>query len=132
MNIVMLYLIIILHFAFVLFIVVTPFIGNNYFLILHAIIVPFVILHWYLNDNTCALTLMEKNIRYQLYGKMPDPDECFTHNLIAPIYDFRKNNEDSSCIIYTVTLALWVYTLIRLYLNYQNGKLSKLEDLVNY
>ncbi len=125
-------LIVIMHFVFVLFIIVTPFIGNNYFLVLHAIIVPFVMLHWYLNDNNCALTVMEKKIRQNLYGIEPNPSECFTYNLIAPIYDFKKNNDHMSTFIYIITFGLWGYGLLRLYLNYQDGNLSSLDDLIMY
>lgn len=127
-----LYLIVVLHFMFILFVVLTPFIGNNYFLILHAIVVPFMMAHWYTNDNNCALTMMEKKIRKNLYGEEPDPNDCFTYNLIAPVYDFKKNNNDMSTIIYLVTISLWVYTLLRLYTNYKQGKLSSLQDLVMF
>lgn len=132
MNVFFLYMIVALHFAFILFIVLTPFIGNNYFLVLHAMVVPFMMAHWYTNDNNCALTMMEKKLRQNLYGVEPDPDECFTYNLIAPVYDFKKNNSDMSAIIYIVTIALWGYTLLRLYINYRDGKLSRLQDLVLY
>ena len=132
MKEIMLYLIVILHFMFVLFIVLTPFIGSNYFLILHAIMVPFMMGHWYTNDNNCALTMMEKKLRKNIYGIEPDPNDCFTYNLIAPVYDFKKNNNDMSSIIYIVTIALWGYTLLRLYSNYKNGKLSKIQDLLSY
>lgn len=128
----MLYMIVVLHFMFVLFIVLTPFIGNNYFLVLHAIVVPFVMIHWYTNDNNCALTMMEKKIRKNLYGEEPDPNDCFTYNLIAPVYDFKKNNNDMSTLIYLVTFCLWGYTLLRLYTNYRDGKLNSLQDLVMY
>ena len=132
MNELVLYMIVVLHFIFVLFVILTPFIGNNYFLMLHAIIVPFVMLHWYTNDNNCALTMMEKKLRKNLYGEEPDPNDCFTYNLIAPVYDFKKNNNDMSTIIYIVMFALWGYTLLKLYNNYMDGKLSSLHDLMAY
>lgn len=132
MNDLLLYLIVVLHFMFVLFVVLTPFIGNNYFLILHVIVVPFMMAHWYMNDNNCALTMMEKKLRKNLYGIEPDPNDCFTYNLIAPVYDFKKNNDDMSTIIYLVTIALWGYALLRLYNNYKAGKLAKLEDLLMF
>jgi len=132
MNELVLYMIVVLHFIFVLFVVLTPFIGNNYFLLLHAIIVPFVMLHWYTNDNNCALTMMEKKLRKNIYGEEPDPNDCFTYNLIAPVYDFKKNNNDMSTIIYIVMIALWGYTLLRLYNNYMDGKLASLRDLMMY
>ena len=132
MNELILDLIILLHFAFVLFVVLTPFIGNNYFLVLHAITVPFMMAHWVTNDNTCALTVMEKQIRYNLYGEPPDPNDCFTYKLIAPVYDFKKNNSDSSGFIYLITIILLLITLFRLYSNYKEGKLCKLEHLIMY
>lgn len=125
-------IIIILHLLFVVFIVVTPFIGNNYFLILHVIVVPFMMAHWYLNDNNCALTLMEKKLRERMYGEIPDPDDCFTYNLIAPVYDFKKNNQDVATLIYISTIGLWAYGFSRLYINWLNGKLCKFEDLFEY
>lgn len=130
MNVLTLYLIVILHFVFVLFVILTPFLGNNYCLLLHAIIVPFVMVHWYTNNNNCALTTMEKNIRRKLYNEEPDSNDCFTYNLIAPIYDFKNNNNELSVIIYFATFALWGCTLMKLYTNYRNGKLSKLTDLI--
>jgi hypothetical protein len=125
-------MIVALHFIFVLFVVLTPFLGINYFLLLHAITVPFVMAHWYTNNNNCALTLIEHKIRQNLYGQIPDPNDCFTYRLIAPVYDFRQNNDDMSVIIYIFTISLWIYTLIRLYKNYKDGKLSKPADLFLY
>lgn len=129
MNQLLLYLIIGLHFFFVLFVVLTPFIGNNYLLLLHAVFVPFMMIHWYINDNDCFLTLMERQLRLKLYGTVPDPNDCFTYNLIAPIYDFKKNNNDMSFFIYVITIGLWLTTVFKIYSNYQCGKLSKIEDL---
>ena len=51
------------HIAIILFVVLTPFIGNYFFLAIHAIIVPFIMLHWICNNNMCALTLLEQNIQ---------------------------------------------------------------------
>lgn len=132
LNEALLDLIVILHFIFVLFIVLTPFVGNNYFLILHAIVVPFMMAHWVANDNNCALTMMEKQIRKTVYGKEPDPNDCFTYNLIAPVYDFKKNNGDLTAPIYLITTALWFVTLYRLYSNWSQGKLQRLEHIILY
>lgn len=131
MNEFALYSIIIFHYIFVLFVILTPFIGNNYFLLLYVIMIPFMMAHWIANDNNCALTLMEKKLREHLYGEEPDPDDCFMYNLIAPIYDFRKNNHEFSVLIYGATISLWLYAAYRLYSNYRDGNLSSLEDLLN-
>lgn len=129
MSKLMLNLIIVLHFIFVLCVVLVPFIGSNYYLLMHAIIVPFVIFHWIINDNTCALTLMEKKIRFNLYGTIPNPDDCFTYKLIAPVYDFKKNNTKFSTLIYVVTITLWLISIYKLYDKYKNGKIKTMHDM---
>ena len=131
-NKVILDIIVILHFILVLFVVLTPFFGSNYFLILHAIIMPFIMLHWYLNDNNCFLSLVEKHIRKSIDGKEPDPNDCITYNLIAPVYDFKKNFSEFSTFIYIITIALWFVSVYRLYKNWKAGKLNKLEHIVMY
>lgn len=132
MNQIILNIIILLHFIFVLFIVLTPFFGNNALLILHSFIVPFMMLHWYLNNNTCFLTLMEKQIRKQIYSEEPKSEDCLSHKLVAPIYDFKKNNVDLEYYLYFLATGLWLVTLSRLYYNYSNGKLNSLYDIANY
>jgi len=125
-------LIVVVHFVFILFVVLTPFIGNNYFLVLHTMIIPFIMFHWYINDNTCALTLMEQTLRNKLYGEIAKPNACYSYKLIAPIYDFRKDNDDMYIPIYVTTIFLWFVSIFRLAKNYREGKLSKLEDLFLY
>jgi len=126
-------IIVVMHFIFVLFVVLVPFVGNNYFLILHSVVVPFMMAHWYMNDNNCALTLMEKKLRKVINnGQEPDPADCFTYNLIAPVYDFKKNYAEFSILIYGITIALWFYSIYRLYDNWKNGKLQRLEHLVMF
>lgn len=129
MNEAILIMIVMLHTLFVLFVIVTPFIGNNYFLMMHAMVVPFMVFHWILNDNHCFLTLLETQVRYQLYGTMPDPNDCFMHRLVAPVYDFKKNNEAFSITLYAITAMLWLISAYKLYSNWKNGKLAKISDL---
>jgi hypothetical protein len=128
MNECLLSLVLGLHMLFVLFVVLTPFFGTAYFLLMHLIIVPFMVAHWYVNDNTCVLTLIEQHLRKKIYGTS-DPMDCFTYRLIAPVYDFKKNNQNMSGVIYTITIVLWLYTVTRLYRRYKQGKLACLYDL---
>src|SRR4029079_19804711 len=93
-----------IHILFVLFIVLAPFSNSNYILILHFIFVPFMILHWILNDNTCVLTIIERNLRKKMYGEEQyDDEDCFTCRLIELVYDFKKNYETFSKFIYIIT-----------------------------
>jgi len=85
--------------------------------------------HWYVNDNTCALTLLENHIRYKLNGKMPDNNDMFMYRLIAPIYDFKKNNEDISGLIYIITIIVWIIACYKLYVSAKNKNVTRLQDV---
>lgn len=124
MNEMILNIIIYIHIAFLLFVILVPFIGSTYFTLIHFIIMPFIIIHWLLNDNTCSLTVAEHFIRYKINGVYPDPNDCITYRLIAPIYDFKKNNNDNSKIIYAVAIILWLISAIKLYRKYKEGELD--------
>jgi hypothetical protein len=105
-----------------------PFIGNNYFLILHAICVPFIMLHWITNDNTCVLTTVEIEIRKNM--NLPiDKSKCFTCRLIEPVYDFKADNIEWTFYIYTITTILWFISLYKLYTMYSKGEIQNLKDL---
>jgi len=87
-------------------------------------------LHWILNDNTCVLTLIEKKIRTHINGGIQVNDmECFTCQLINPIYDFRSNYDDYSTLIYLLTILLWLISISKLFYKYCNGNIKTLLDL---
>ena len=111
------------HFAVVCFVVLTPFIGNNYFLLMHAILVPFIMFHWIINDNTCVLSTIEKKIREKMTNKTSESamDDCFTCKLINPIYDFRANYNTYSAMIYIVTTLLWLVSVYKIYCRLKSG-----------
>lgn len=119
-----------IHFIVVCFVVLIPFIGNNYFLLMHTIIVPFIMVHWALNDNTCVLSLLETKLRSHIYGNEINEDDCFTCRLINPIYDFKANNDDHSTIIYIITILLWIISTYKLYNKYSTGEISSIRDLI--
>jgi len=98
-----------LHFLLVLFIVMTPFIGNEYFLTLHLLIVPFIVLHWLTNQSVCALTEIEK----LLTNKKSD-DETFFGKLVGPVYKFQTQDEEN-LFLYALMGALFTMTYIKLH-----------------
>ena len=51
------------------------------------------------------------------------------HKLIGPIYDFKKDNNDLSFYIYTISIMLWLLACGGLYKNYNNNKLNSFRDL---
>lgn len=130
MHEILLGFIIIFHYFVVCFIVITPFLNSNYLLLMHVIIVPFIMLHWILNDNTCALTVIERMIRYKVYGTMPESNETFIGQIVNPIYDFKKNNVDNSKFIYIITFILWSISVSRLLYKYKTNEISNFYDLL--
>jgi hypothetical protein len=116
-----------LNIIFVLFVVIIPFTSSNYLLMIHAILIPFLLFHWVLNDNTCALTLLEKKLRQEIYGN--DEGECITCKLIEPVYDFKKNYEGFTVIIYTITICLWLISVGKLCYGYRKGEIKTFRDL---
>ena len=113
-----------LHVMFILFIVITPFVDSNYILLMHIMVIPFMMLHWLTNDNTCMLTIVEKNIRRELYGKKYNEDECFTCKLIEPVYNFTNKYETMSNIIYSITTILWIISIGKIYCKYRRGNIT--------
>lgn len=130
MNQFILNIILFIHICVVLFVIVVPFMNSNYLLLMHSIIVPFIILHWIVNDNTCALSLIEKQIRKKMNnGISVDENDCFTCRIINPIYDFKSNYEQFSKFIYFITTVLWLISSSKLYTKYKNGQIKSIYDL---
>lgn len=124
----LLLLINIIHLIVIIFILAAPFSNSNYLLLLHIIVVPFIMLHWLLNNNTCCLTLTEKYIRQKTIGTNINEKDCFSYQLIAPIYDFNKNYEAFSTFIYTLTTGVWLLSVYNLSLKLCNGQIKNMND----
>lgn len=130
MKEILLNIIMVLHVLFILFVVITPFTNSTYFLFLHVIFIPFLILHWIMNDNTCVLTIMERRIRQSLSGNENiDDKDCFTCRLIEPVYDFKKNYDSFSTYIYVITIGLWLISVYKLFNKYRSGQINGFQDL---
>jgi hypothetical protein len=111
-----------------MFVVVIPFSNVTYYLLLHFVCIPFLVVHWILNNNTCVLTLFEKIIRKQVTGTV-DTNECFTCQLIEPVYDFTNSYDAFDKIIYIVTISLWMMVAYKIYKKYCNGNIKSLKDI---
>lgn len=119
----------ILHLVFILFVLITPFTNNAQLLLLHAVTIPFLYIHWILNDDTCMLTVLERYYRLKAYGKI-DNNECFTHRLISPIYKFNGNHAKWSRFIYIITFVLWLISVYKLYRKVQTGEFDSWKELL--
>jgi hypothetical protein len=125
----MLYIISIIHIIIIILILTIPFTDSNYLLSLYFITIPFIMLHWIINDNTCCLTFAEKYFREKTYNKTVNIEDCISYKIIAPIYDFNKNNNDFSTFIYALTFSLWSIASYKLYNKYETGQIKNIIDL---
>jgi len=112
----LIYLIMIIHFLIILFVLLTPFIAGNMLLIIYLVIIPGIIIHWILGDNSCCLTLMEHKLR-ESNGETVDKNDTIMGRIINPFYDFDKDNNSLSYISYSLLTLLWMIAFGRLMYN---------------
>lgn len=125
----LLILINIIHLMVIIFVLATPFTNSNYLMLLHIIVIPFIIIHWVFNNNTCCLTIVEKMIREKTIGTNVKAEDCFTYKLVAPIYDFSKEHETFSTFIYILTISVWLISVFNISNKVYSGEISKIDDL---
>jgi hypothetical protein len=70
------------------------------YLKMYSMIIPFVFFHWAINDDTCALTILESS----LTGK--EQKDTFFGRLMRPI--FTIDNKTSDQIVKTTLFVLWM------------------------
>ena len=93
----------VLHMLFLLWVLIVPFTNNEPMLVLHLIVMPFLWFHWWLNDDTCALTLMERHLRGV------ESEESFFHSLVSPVYKIK--DKDLRTVSWVLSVALWLITV---------------------
>ena len=111
----------ILHVFVRIFIILTPFLGNEYLLSMHAVTIPSVMLHWATNQTVCALTEMEKLVSGKteedtFFGQVFVPiykNESFVGTILKPWYTVKDKDEEKRLVWIGLTL-IWLITLYRL------------------
>ena len=105
-----------IHFLVRIFIVATPFIGNEYFLTLHLMIIPFIMIHWLTNQTVCALTELERLARggckadETIFGQIFTPiykNESFVGRIIEPFYEIKDKETEKKAVWIGLTI-LWI------------------------
>lgn len=131
MDQLLLFLVNIIHLLVVLFVTITPFYGNNYVLLVHSIIVPFIVVHWVYNDDTCFLTQVELSLRRRMNGGIEaNKNDCLTCRIMSPIYNVTTQHEEYTTSIYFITLLLWSISVSKLYFKYKGGEIKGITDLI--
>ena len=111
-----------LHVLLLLFVVLTPFIGTPEWILIDLMLMVSIYLHWIVNDNTCALTVLEKTLR-----GTPDDKETFFGRLFGEMYTFGRDNKLSWAIIVVLMLVATYRSKeeITNFTHYIKGYLSK-------
>lgn len=112
-----------IHFLVILFIIIIPFTNYTLLILIHSIIVPFIMAHWLLNNDNCAITELEKIIRIKINGNNPvNYNDCFSYKIISPVYNFISLNPNHSDLSWAITIIIWIFSLYRLYDGRENLK----------
>jgi len=86
--------------------IVVPFTRRVEWLKMYSVIIPFVFFHWAINDDTCALTLLESS----LTGK--EQKDTFFGRLMSPIY--KIDNQTSDQMVKSILFSLWLLVQFKL------------------
>lgn len=97
-----------LHIAFIAWMVWAPFWGPVEMLVLHAAVVPTLLIHWATGTDGCALTVLEKKLR-----GISEDSHSFIWNIVHPVYDIPDAQVKLGVTILTV--VLWAVTLWKLH-----------------
>ena len=102
------YIIRVIHLSFVIWVLITPFTNDKSVLQLYTLFIPFLFLHWTLNDDTCILTVIEKAVSDKKHNS-----DTFTGRIVGPIY--KLDDSAMSQINKIVSFGLWLFTMFRLH-----------------
>lgn len=98
------------HLALIGFVVLAPFASDRHAVVAHLLLVPFLWIHWLLNDDTCFLTLVECRLRGL------EQSQSFMHSLVSPVYKIR--DDDLATLSWIASVALWLVSLARVVGNF--------------
>lgn len=98
-----------LHLFFIAWMVWAPFSGMTDMILLHALTVPSLLVHWATNQDTCVLTLLETKLRGI------ESEDSFFYSLVAPVYLIPDTT--LKLVVTGATLGLWAVSLKYVYTN---------------
>ena len=94
------------HVALIMFMIMIPFSKNINLIRLHLILIPFLIAHWLTNNDTCALTELEK----YLSNKTCNYDTMIG-SIVGPVFKLENADQISRYLVYTGSILLWSVSL---------------------
>lgn len=99
-------IIFVLHTILFLASVIIPFTNNKDVLEFYSLVIPFIMFHWVMNDDTCALTQME------MYVTGNEKEGTFFGRLIGPVYTLSDSDADR--FVKGLLFFLWLVVQFRL------------------
>lgn len=117
-----------IHLVLVIIIIFIPFSNSNCYLLYFIIFIPFIILHWLSNNDTCVLTLLEKKLRNA--NTKEKEQECFTQKIISPVFTFTNDYKKYSLLSYSILIFLWTLVFSKLLFKYTSGYINNIYDLL--
>ena len=131
-NIILLFIKLI-HLLIIAFVLAGPLQKDIMILFIHNIFLPLIMLHWHLNNDTCAITIIESQIRKKL-NPTSTKDECISHQIISPIYNFLNLNIQYKTLIWGIIIILWLFGLYKTYQRFDEFKilLNNLLRIINH
>ena len=109
---IVLYLINLIHIITIAFILIVPFTNSMLLLLIYFITIPFIMLHWIVNDDTCALTTIEHYLRIKINGGYVPKEHCISYKLFSPIYNFTKGKSSLPIWVISILLYFIVYSKV--------------------
>lgn len=95
-----------LHVAVFILGLIIPFSSNREWLSLYSLLIPFLLLHWALNDDTCALTQLEVAVS----GR--PKERTFIGRFIGPIYNLP--DDQLGKLVKCIFFVMWLVVQYRL------------------
>lgn len=86
--------------------IIVPFMKNKDLLEFYSLVIPFLMFHWVMNDDTCALTQLE------MYATGNEKEGTFFGRLVGPVY--RMSDSDADKFVKSLLFILWFIVQFRL------------------
>lgn len=102
MNQTALLIIRIIHIVLIGMTIIVPWLNNPMLNCMYFISIPFLLLHWVTNNDTCVLSIIERVVR-----GLDDKKDCFICTVLEPV--FKVNHLPMSELLYVISIGLWSY-----------------------
>jgi hypothetical protein len=87
------------HVGVIAFVLLAPFSSDPSVVRAHVWLVPFLWVHWLLNNDACALTVLECKLR-----GVPT-EASFVHSVVSPVY--RITQTSAKTLAWVASLLVW-------------------------